>query len=147
MTQSSEDLADRLCGLGLLSVAASEIFFKQATHIMNLNGHDYKREFKKVRNEFLTQIKRLEYLYDKLTDLAIMNGSYQGSDDIVEAYIGDANTMAYLLASWCNISQGEQGEWNALTLKRTLEELTPPQPAIPQYILDRFKLNSKKQQQ
>ena len=114
---------------------------------MNLNGHDYKREFKKVRNEFLQQIKRLEYLYDKLTDLAIMNGSYQGSNDIVEAYIGDANTMAYLLASWCNISQGEQGEWNALTLKRTLEELTPPQPAIPQYILDRFKLNTKKQQQ
>lgn len=145
--QSKLDLADRLCGLGLLSASASELFFRQATHIMNLNGCDYKREFKKVYNEFLTQIKRLEYLYDKLTDLGIMNGTYQGSDDIVEAYIGDANTMAYLLASWSNISQGEQGEWNALTIKRTMEELTPPQPVIPQWILDRFKLNSKPSQQ
>ena len=51
--QSKLDLADRLCGLGLLSASASELFFKQATHIMNLNGCDYKREFKKVYKEFL----------------------------------------------------------------------------------------------
>lgn len=145
--QSKLDLADRLCGLGLLSASASELFFKQATHIMNLNGCDYKREFKKVYKEFLLQMKRLEYLYDKLTDLGIMNGTYQGSHDIVEAFIGDSNTIAYIVASWANISNGEQGEWNALTLKRTLEELTPPQPAIPRYILDRFKLNTAKPNQ
>ena len=129
--QSKLDLADRLCGLGLLSASASELFFKQATHIMNLNGCDYKREFKKVYKEFLLQMKRLEYLYDKLTDLGIMNGTYQGSHDIVEAFIGDSNTIAYIVASWANISNGEQGEWNALTLKRTLEELTPPTAGYP----------------
>lgn len=145
--QSKLDLADRLCGLGLLCASASELYFKQATHIMNLNGCNYKREFKKTYNEFLIQIKRLNYLYDKLTDLAVMNGTYQGSHDIVEAYLNDSNVIAYLIAQWTNISQGEQGEWNALTIKRTMEELTPSQPVIPQWILDRFKLNSKPSQQ
>ena len=121
------------------TTGASEMFLREVERSLAFRKCEFKREDKRIYHDLLAAMKRLFYLYDRLTQRGVENSDSNGAD-VFDVLLNDSNCIASFILRYYNATYHNQD--NAEKINEFLDSLSNSKVVFSDKMISKFEMKT-----